>query len=386
MQLDFDGIGFKLRVPIYNIDGDDLKLRTAVIPLIENGLTQSIEITEMQLSDEEHDVFTSFQDDIEPSKIEVNDSRKTVNAVFHSVTDKGDSSYSLCINITNISLNQKIVVHYSFNAGSTIATFKGVDVFSIDEDCGDEAEVISSDVLQEENETDNQQMLCLPSDNGEVSIERATELLWIANKQIEEASIKLLDQETRIAFLEGELSKSGNTRILQNRVDELEEENKKLSVENSQIQEKIQGKERELQNAYLKIHSLENMLAKAKSNPVLPPASDLEKHLNNILEYMESTAKSAGIMLENIYVRTSMKDGKRYVNIYGEIRFAKGKSSLNSGCSIKASLYDASGKIEIEGSHYVSSSFKGYDTFNIGWNGGTDSSWLSETKIRIFVV
>ena len=66
MQLDFDGIGFKLRVPIYNIDGDDLKLRTAVIPLIENGLTQSIEITEMQLSDEEHDVFTSFQDDIEP--------------------------------------------------------------------------------------------------------------------------------------------------------------------------------------------------------------------------------------------------------------------------------------------------------------------------------
>lgn len=389
MQLDFEGIGFKLRIPIFNRDGNDLRLRTAVIPLDDS--LHNIEITAMQLTDEEKVMITAFQDDIEPSNIEVQDSRKTINAIFHSVEDKGDTEYDLCISINDMTLEQRVQVHYTFNAGSTIATFYGVEIIPLQgnepiDDVVSDVEDATREVVEEVETTDSdseaeddefsdseesteEEILSVDEENA---VQRATRLLWIANKELEEASAKILSQETKIAMLEEKLEKAGDVEELQEKVDNLEEE--------------IRNWRHRSIRATARISSLESELAEAKKNPPLPPISQLEKHLNDIVEYMESTATSAGISLENIYVRTSIKDGKRHVDVYGEIRFATGRSSLKTGCNIKASLYDASGKIEIESQHYVSNSFKGFDTFNIGWKGGTDESWLSESKIRIFVV
>lgn len=408
MQLDFEGVGFKLRIPIYNRDGMDLKLRTAVIPLTDYGSVQSIKIKAMRLTDEKMVVTIAEQNDISPSVIEVGESRKTINAVFSSVEDIGDVKYELCIEVINLSTSQKISIFYVFNAGSTIATFKGVDIESNISDREDvnskpiteeteEPEILldvqekeikeADDLEQEEEVTDNTSLTKLSKGlDEEEALEKATKLLWIANKQIEEASVKLLDRDARIAILEEELKKCENVHLFQEKIEKLEAENEKLSESYSLTKKELGDCIRELGVARTQVSDLKTRLEQVKSAPSLPPVSELEKHLNDIVEYMDITAKNAGISLENIYVRTSMKEGKRHVNVYGEIRFAKGRSSLSSGCSIKASLYDASGKIEIEGSQYVSTSFKGYDTFNIGWHGGSDSSWLSETKIRIFVV
>lgn len=408
MQLDFEGVGFKLRIPIYNRDGIDLKLRTAVIPLTENDLTQNIKIEKMQITDNENTIITASQDDIEPSEIELNDSRKTINAVFSSVEDKGDTKYNLTVFILNLSTGQEIQVYYVFNVGSTIATFVGVNVEEIsgelilepeisDEEDEDVPEPESSneeveDVTEpseiiEEPEEDEEASFNLPDEStADDAIAKATKLLWIANKQIEDAAIKLLDRDSRIAYLEAELRKTENVNTLQEKIERLESDIKQMSSDCAEAKKEADEYRQKLQGARARMRLMEVELEKAKANPPLPPLSELEKHLNDIVEYMESTARSAGISLENIIVRTQMKEGKRHVNVYGEIRFAEGRNRMSSSCTIKASLYDASGKIEIEGSQYVSSSFKGYDTFNIGWNGGTDSGWLARTKIRIFVV
>lgn len=408
MQLDFEGVGFKLRIPIYNRDGIVLRLRTAVIPLTENDLTQNIKIEKMLLIDDENICITAFQNDIEPSEIELNDSRKTINAVFGSVEDKGDTKYNLTVFISNLSTNQEIQVYYVFNVGSTIATFIGVNVeenrgglISEPEVSNEEVEdvpepEVSNEEVEdvpeplgpmEEPEEDETDFSDSPEDStADDAIAKATKLLWIANKQIEEAAVKLLDRDSRIAYLEAELRKTENVNALHEEIERLESEIKLVSSNYINAKKETDEYRQKATEARARMRLLEVELRKAKTNPPLPPISELEKHLNDIVEYMESTAKSAGLSLENICVRTSMKEGKRHVNVYGEIRFAEGRNRMSSGCTIKASLYDASGKIEIEGSQYVSSSFKGYDTFNIGWNGGTDSSWLARTRIRLFVV
>ena len=114
--------------------------------------------------------------------------------------------------------------------------------------------------------------------------------------------------------------------------------------------------------------------------------SHVETHLNSVVEYMSQTAHHAGIQLNNICVRMKQKEGKYYVNVNGEILLAEGNSRLSNSCSIKAALYDSDGKIEIESKYFVtSSSFRGFDTFDIGWNGGSLEGWMSVSKIRIFI-
>ena len=184
------------------------------------------------------------------------------------------------------------------------------------------------------------------------------------------------------------------TRESYNRISELQEQ---LNVTRTE-KEKLERKDKERNKELIKLknnlemldekrNELEKKLNDAlKAKKYEPKASDMERHLNSIIDYMTNTAKILGLNLNNMYIRTSWKDNKHHVNLYGEILFDKGVTEMQNACYIKAVLYDVNGNIELESKHYVSKSFSGFDTFNIGWEGGSTESWLNETKIRVFLV
>ncbi len=117
-----------------------------------------------------------------------------------------------------------------------------------------------------------------------------------------------------------------------------------------------------------------------------PSVSEVERHLNEILDFKDQTADAAGIHLSNIYVTVDSQNGRFRVDLRGEITCASGEAKLNKNACIKASIHDSRGHIGVEGKQYIfRNTFCGYDTFDISWQGGDEYAWLRQEKIRLFV-
>ena len=253
--------------------------------------------------------------------------------------------------------------------------------------------------------------------DSKAEINKANQVVERAIEEIERASLQLKEElrekeelKAKLNDLEQKLNKTecerdlARTEVGQTK-NELEEELRKreeLKAKLNDLEQQLNETKREKQLARAEVRLAKNELMHKEKEynaaikemeylkrtrvPLTSAPSTIEAHLNEILDYMKVTATNAGILLDKIYVRFVKRDQKNYVDIRGEINFLKGVTILNKAYRIKAVLYDANRNIEIEGSNYLDrSSFTGFDTFDIGWNGGTDAYWLTVSKIRLYV-
>ncbi len=326
MDRNFNKCRFKLTLPnVYRKDGT-VNIMFSLQPM--PGADGLLIMQECRIVDSLGGIKEQYNIAFDPSTLELSKGQKKITVTFsEKIYQKKSIGMNIEYTILDVKAKKKITVYYEV-INDMKKNLMGVNV----EDCdiGDIPSIVSDEVL--------------PSDTSNSAEE------------------KLKEKDGMIS--------------------QLIKEKKELESENTSLKKRIIQQNREIEGLNQKIRELN----KANAANKLYVASDMEAHLNKILDYMERTALACGISLSNIYVYTSTKDGKNHVNVRGEIYFAGQTNKLSSGLRIKASLYDANGHIEIEGNYYVSSSFSGYDTFDIGWNGGTKESWLSETKIRVFVV
>ena len=121
-------------------------------------------------------------------------------------------------------------------------------------------------------------------------------------------------------------------------------------------------------------------------DPLPLETSDIEEYLNDIIDYMDSTADFAGLALDNYYVRCSTTGDDTIITLLGEISFSKNNYKLIEEHIIKGVIYDQNGRIEKEAIYPIRYPFSGFDIFHLKWTGGSLESWMEKRKIRLFIV
>ena len=181
-------------------------------------------------------------------------------------------------------------------------------------------------------------------------------------------------------------------------MEDLQEEAAFILEKNIALHKKIRELEQQIASQKYKMDrfTLVNRMLEEKNNilqeqlkkgQVDSEEMDLEKHINEIMLFMEETTIANGIKLTNIYVTPELLDDYYYIYVRGEMAFAPGIRKLPRNIVIKAIMYDSRGHIAFENRAYVNSdSFDGYDSFCIKWNAGSKENVMSAARIRLFAV